>query len=77
MSTPERRRPPTVVFDLGGVLIDWDPRYLYRKLMAEDEVDAVPRRGRLLRVEPRAGRRRPLGATRSRRSRPGTRTAAS
>ena len=22
----------TVVFDLGGVLIDWDPRYLYRKL---------------------------------------------
>ena len=21
-----------VVFDLGGVLIDWDPRYLYRKL---------------------------------------------
>jgi 2-haloacid dehalogenase len=25
-----------VVFDLGGVLIDWDPRYLYRKLL-EDE----------------------------------------
>ena len=24
--------PTTVVFDLGGVLIDWDPRYLYRKL---------------------------------------------
>ncbi|HEY6706305.1 MAG TPA: HAD family phosphatase [Actinomycetota bacterium] len=22
-----------VVFDLGGVLIDWDPRYLYRKLL--------------------------------------------
>lgn len=22
----------TVVFDLGGVLIDWDPAYLYRKL---------------------------------------------
>ncbi|HTS08364.1 MAG TPA: HAD family phosphatase, partial [Candidatus Eisenbacteria bacterium] len=21
-----------VVFDLGGVLIDWNPRYLYRKL---------------------------------------------
>jgi 2-haloacid dehalogenase len=21
-----------VVFDLGGVLVDWDPRYLYRKL---------------------------------------------
>ena len=28
----------TVVFDLGGVLIDWDPRHLYRKLFAGDEV---------------------------------------
>jgi len=27
----------TVVFDLGGVLIDWDPRHLYRKLFAGDE----------------------------------------
>jgi 2-haloacid dehalogenase len=26
------------VFDLGGVLLDWDPRYLYRKLFA-DEAD--------------------------------------
>jgi len=26
----------TVVFDLGGVLIDWNPRHLYRKLF-EDE----------------------------------------
>ena len=26
-----------VVFDLGGVLIDWDPRHLYRKLLAGDE----------------------------------------
>ena len=25
-----------VVFDLGGVLIDWDPRHLYRKLFAGD-----------------------------------------
>ena len=24
-----------VVFDLGGVLIDWDPRYLYRRLFAD------------------------------------------
>lgn len=24
-----------VVFDLGGVLIDWDPRHLYRKLFAD------------------------------------------
>ena len=26
-----------VIFDLGGVLIDWDPRHLYRKLFAGDE----------------------------------------
>lgn len=26
------------VFDLGGVLIDWNPRYLYRKLFNEDEI---------------------------------------
>ena len=31
------RAVDTVIFDLGGVLIDWDPRYLYRKLFAEDE----------------------------------------
>ncbi len=24
-----------VVFDLGGVLLDWDPRYLYRQLIPE------------------------------------------
>ena len=23
----------SVVFDLGNVLIDWDPRYLYRRLI--------------------------------------------
>ena len=27
-----------VVFDVGGVLIDWDPRHLYRKLFAGDEI---------------------------------------
>jgi 2-haloacid dehalogenase len=26
-----------VIFDLGGVLIEWDPRHLYRKLFAGDE----------------------------------------
>jgi 2-haloacid dehalogenase len=26
-----------VVFDLGGVLIDWDPRHLYRQLFPDDE----------------------------------------
>jgi 2-haloacid dehalogenase len=41
MSDPARR--PTsgtfdaVVFDLGGVLIDWNPRYLYRSLFDGDE----------------------------------------
>jgi 2-haloacid dehalogenase len=25
-----------VVFDLGGVLIDWDPRHLYRKLLGDE-----------------------------------------
>ena len=30
----------TVIFDLGGVLIDWNPKYLYRKLFkTEEEVD--------------------------------------
>jgi 2-haloacid dehalogenase len=28
--------PSAVVFDLGGVLVDWDPRYLYRKLIADE-----------------------------------------
>jgi 2-haloacid dehalogenase len=32
--------PTAVVFDLGGVLIRWDPRHLYRRLLPEDEVDA-------------------------------------
>jgi 2-haloacid dehalogenase len=27
----------TVVFDLGGVLIDWDPRHLYRQMFADPE----------------------------------------
>lgn len=37
---PERvspDRPTAVVFDLGGVLIDWNPRYLYRQLFGPDE----------------------------------------
>jgi 2-haloacid dehalogenase len=30
----------TVIFDLGGVLIDWNPRYLYRKIFqTEEEID--------------------------------------
>jgi 2-haloacid dehalogenase len=26
----------TVIFDIGGVLIDWNPRYLYSKLLPDD-----------------------------------------
>lgn len=26
----------SVVFDVGGVLLDWDPRYLYRRLLPDD-----------------------------------------
>jgi 2-haloacid dehalogenase len=43
-----RPRPPSnvrivpaqikaVVFDIGGVLLDWDPRYLYRKLFDDEQ----------------------------------------
>ena len=32
---------PTVVFDLGGVLVDWDPRYMYRQLFDDpDEMES-------------------------------------
>jgi 2-haloacid dehalogenase len=31
------RRIRAAVFDLGGVLIDWDPRHLYRKVFGSDE----------------------------------------
>jgi len=34
MAGPQR---DIVIFDLGGVLIEWDPRHLYRKLFAGDE----------------------------------------
>jgi 2-haloacid dehalogenase len=39
LTSPERSgpTPDAVVFDLGGVLIDWNPRHLYRKLFAGDE----------------------------------------
>jgi len=30
-------RPHVPVFDIGGVLIDWDPRYLYAKLLPDGE----------------------------------------
>jgi 2-haloacid dehalogenase len=28
---------PAIVFDFGGVLMDWDPRYLYSRLFSGDE----------------------------------------
>lgn len=31
----QQRDIDAIVFDLGGVLIDWDPRYLYRELFAD------------------------------------------
>ncbi|HWB50575.1 MAG TPA: HAD family phosphatase [Stellaceae bacterium] len=30
-------RRDTVIFDVGGVLLDWNPRHLYRKLFPGDE----------------------------------------
>jgi 2-haloacid dehalogenase len=33
----DQTAPTAVVFDLGGVLIDWNPRYLYRQLFEGDD----------------------------------------
>jgi len=40
MSQPHRS--PAIIFDFGGVLLDWNPRYLYRKLLG-DSPDAMER----------------------------------
>jgi HAD superfamily hydrolase (TIGR01509 family) len=37
VSSPGGSQRNVVVFDLGGVLIDWNPRYLYRKLFHGDQ----------------------------------------
>lgn len=34
--SPETVRPRTIVFDVGGVLLDWDPDYLYRTLIPDE-----------------------------------------
>jgi 2-haloacid dehalogenase len=42
-AAPGADRPEitAVVFDIGGVLVDWDPRYLYRQLLdTDDEIAA-------------------------------------
>lgn len=36
-STGGGKSVETVVFDIGNVLIDWNPRYLYRKVFADEE----------------------------------------
>ena len=37
MSATDTPPRDTAIFDLGGVLIDWDPRHLYRRLLNGDE----------------------------------------
>jgi 2-haloacid dehalogenase len=37
MTVEAKTKRPVMVFDLGGVLIDWNPRYLYRKIFHNDE----------------------------------------
>ena len=40
MSSNTENQPTTIIFDLGGVLINWDPRTLYRKIFdTEEEID--------------------------------------
>ena len=36
MTQANTAQPTTVIFDFGGVLIDWNPRYLYRKLFDDE-----------------------------------------
>jgi 2-haloacid dehalogenase len=36
-AAPSNSNIDTVVFDLGNVLIQWDPRHLYRKIFGADE----------------------------------------
>lgn len=35
MTSKAPHKPTVAVFDFGGVLVDWNPRHLYRKLFAE------------------------------------------
>jgi 2-haloacid dehalogenase len=38
MNNPANNIPPAlIIFDLGGVLLDWNPRYLYHKFFPGDE----------------------------------------
>ena len=33
----DKKKKPIIVFDFGAVLVDWNPYYLYRKVMQGDE----------------------------------------
>lgn len=33
----ENKTYETIIFDLGAVLVDWNPRYLYKKIFSSDE----------------------------------------
>lgn len=35
----DRRQIRDIVFDLGGVLVDWNPRYLFRRHLGRDPAD--------------------------------------
>jgi 2-haloacid dehalogenase len=37
VTIPSTAESSVAIFDLGGVLLDWNPRHLYRKLFAGDE----------------------------------------
>ena len=37
MTTASNGAIGAVIFDIGGVLLDWNPRYLYRRLMDDEE----------------------------------------
>ena len=37
MNSKTSKQIDTVIFDLGGVLIDWNPEYLYRKIFAGND----------------------------------------
>jgi HAD superfamily hydrolase (TIGR01509 family) len=40
VTTPDTDSPTTVIFDIGNVLLDWDPRHLYRKIFScADEME--------------------------------------
>jgi 2-haloacid dehalogenase len=51
---PETSETDAVVFDLGGVLLDWDPRHLYRRLI-DDEAEMERFLGEVCTLEWHAG----------------------